>query len=44
MKNLWFNKNLAINPAAIISEDAHLFIGRFLINEGKNSPKLSLEL
>jgi len=30
MKNLWFNKNLEINPAVIITEDGHLSIGGFL--------------
>ncbi len=35
---IWFNKNLAINPAAIIADDGRLSIGGFLFKDGKNIP------
>ena len=35
---VWFNKNLAINPAVIITDDGHLSTGGFLYKDGKNIP------
>ena len=35
---IWFNENLAINPAAIISDDGRLSTGGFLFKDGKNIP------
>jgi hypothetical protein len=35
---VWFNENLAINPAAVIAEDGRLSTGGFLFKEGKNIP------
>jgi hypothetical protein len=35
---VWFNKNLAINPAAIITDDGNLSTGGFLYKDRKNIP------
>jgi hypothetical protein len=35
---VWFNKGLAINPAAIITDDGRLSTGGFLYKQGKNIP------
>jgi hypothetical protein len=35
---VWFNENLAINPAAIIAEDGRLSTGGFIFKDGKNIP------
>ncbi|TXT56210.1 MAG: hypothetical protein BAJALOKI2v1_610001, partial [Promethearchaeota archaeon] len=35
---VWFNENLAINPAAIISNDGKISTGGFLYEDGKNIP------
>jgi hypothetical protein len=35
---IWFNENLAINPAAIIADDGRVSTGGFLFKEGKNIP------
>ena len=35
---IWFNENLAINPAAIIADDGRLSTGGFLFKDGKNIP------
>lgn len=39
---VWFNENLAINPAAIISNDGRLSTGGFLYKNGKNIPLKSI--
>jgi len=41
---VWFNKNLAINPAAIIMEDGRLSTGGFLFKDGKNIPLMEIKL
>ncbi|MHA1688848.1 MAG: DUF7065 domain-containing protein [Promethearchaeota archaeon] len=35
---IWFDKNLAINPAAVITEDGRMSTGGFLYKDGKNIP------
>jgi hypothetical protein len=35
---VWFNENLAINPAAIISDEGEVSTGGFLFKDGKNIP------
>jgi hypothetical protein len=35
---VWFNKDLAINPAAIITDDGRLSTGGFIYKQGKNIP------
>jgi len=35
---VWFNENLAINPAAIIGKDGKYSTGGFLFKDGKNIP------
>ena len=35
---VWFNKDLAINPAAIVTDDGRLSTGGFLYKKGKNIP------
>ena len=35
---VWFNQNLAINPAAIISDDGRLSTGGFIFKDGVNIP------
>ena len=35
---VWFNKDLAINPAAILTDDGQLSTGGFLYKKGKNIP------
>ncbi|MBD3255886.1 MAG: hypothetical protein GF383_12390 [Candidatus Lokiarchaeota archaeon] len=41
---VWFNKNLAINPAAIISTDGKLSTGGFLFKNGENIPLQSIKI
>ena len=41
---VWFNENLAINPAAIITEDGQLSIGGFLFKDGKNIPLIDIKI
>lgn len=41
---VWFNKNLAINPAAIIANDGKLSVGGFLFKDGINIPLKSIEI
>ena len=41
---VWFNKNLAINPAAIITDDGNLSTGGFLYKDGKNIPLKSIDV
>jgi hypothetical protein len=41
---VWFNENLAINPAAIITEDGRLSIGGFLFRDGQNIPLISINI
>ncbi len=41
---IWFNDNLAINPAAIISEDGELSTGGFIFKEGKNIPLKKIKI
>lgn len=35
---IWFNRNLAINPAAIITNDGRISSGGFMYKNGKNVP------
>jgi len=35
---VWFNKDLAINPAAIVTDDGRLSTGGFLYKQGRNIP------
>ncbi len=41
---IWFNKNLAINPAAIITDDGRLSTGGFLFKNGKNIPLKTIKI
>jgi hypothetical protein len=41
---VWFNKDLAINPAAIITDDGRLSTGGFLYKQGKNIPLKTLKV
>jgi hypothetical protein len=41
---VWFDNNLAINPAAVITEDGRLSIGGFLFKDGKNIPLVDIEI
>lgn len=41
---IWFDKNLAVNPAAIIGEDGTLSTGGFLYNNGENIPLRKIEI
>jgi len=41
---VWFNENLAINPAAIITDDGRLSTGGFLFKDGKNIPLKTLRI
>jgi len=41
---VWFNKNLAVNPAAIIIDDGSLSTGGFLFKNGKNIPLKTIRI
>jgi len=41
---VWFSKNLAINPAAIITEDGRIATGGFMFKNGKNIPIKSINV
>jgi hypothetical protein len=41
---IWFNENLAINPAAIITDDGRLSTGGFLFKAGKNIPLKTIRI
>jgi hypothetical protein len=41
---VWFNKNLAINPAAIVSDNGQLSTGGFLFKDGKNIPLKTIKI
>jgi len=41
---VWFNKDLAINPAAIITDDGRISTGGFLYKQGKNVPLKSINI
>jgi len=41
---VWFNENLAINPAAIITNDGRISTGGFLFKDGKNIPLKTLRV
>ena len=41
---VWFNKDLAINPAAIITDDGRLSTGGFIYKQGKNIPLKTLKV
>jgi hypothetical protein len=41
---VWFNKNLGINPATIITEDGQLSTGGFLFKDGENIPLRSIRI
>ncbi|MFX0187466.1 MAG: hypothetical protein ACFE8A_06995 [Candidatus Hodarchaeota archaeon] len=41
---IWFNKNLAINPAAIVGDDGSLSTGGFLFKNGKNIPLKTIRI
>ncbi len=40
----WFNKDLAINPAVIVTDDGHKSTGGFLFKEGKNIPLMNIDI
>ncbi|MHA1669073.1 MAG: DUF7065 domain-containing protein [Promethearchaeota archaeon] len=41
---VWFNENLTINPAAIVTDDGRVSIGGFLFKDGKNIPLRSINI
>ena len=41
---IWFNKDLCINPAAIVAEDGRVSTGGFLFKDGKNIPLKTIEI
>jgi len=41
---IWFDENLAINPAAIIANDGRLSTGGFLFKDGKNIPLKTIKI
>lgn len=41
---VWFNSNLAVNPAAIITDDGRISTGGFLYRNGKNIPIKNLKV
>ena len=41
---VWFDKNLAINPAAIVTEDGRLSTGGFLFQNGENIPLKAINI
>ncbi len=41
---VWFDKNLAVNPAAIITDDGRLSSGGFIFKNGKNIPLKSIRI
>jgi hypothetical protein len=41
---VWFNENLAINPAAIVTEDGRMSTGGFLFKDGKNIPLKTIKI
>jgi len=41
---IWFNENLAVNPAAIISDDGKLSTGGFIFKNGKNLPLKTIKI
>ncbi len=41
---IWFDKNLAINPAAVITDDGRTSTGGFLYKEGKNIPLKEIKI
>ena len=41
---VWFNRNLAINPAVIIAEDGRLSSGGFLFKDGVNIPLKTINI
>jgi hypothetical protein len=41
---VWFDKDLAINPAAIVTEDGRLSTGGFLFQNGENIPLKTIKI
>ncbi|MFO7837571.1 MAG: hypothetical protein R6V83_13090 [Candidatus Thorarchaeota archaeon] len=41
---VWFDENLAVNPAAVVAEDGSLATGGFIFREGENVPLTSIEV
>ncbi|MHA1106128.1 MAG: DUF7065 domain-containing protein [Promethearchaeota archaeon] len=41
---VWFNENLTINPAAIVTDDGRISTGGFLFRDGKNIPLRSINI
>ncbi|MBY9017582.1 MAG: hypothetical protein KGD66_02010 [Candidatus Lokiarchaeota archaeon] len=41
---VWFNENLTINPAAIVTDDGRVSTGGFLFRDGKNIPLRSIQI
>ena len=41
---VWFNKNLGINPAAIVTDDGRVSTGGFLFKNGKNIPLKTINI
>lgn len=41
---IWFDKNLALNPAAIVAEDGRLSTGGFIFKNGENIPLTTINI
>ncbi|MCX8181513.1 MAG: hypothetical protein N3D12_00145 [Candidatus Methanomethyliaceae archaeon] len=41
---IWFSKNLAVNPAAIITNDGRRSIGGFIYKNGRNVPIMDIKI
>ena len=41
---IWFNENLAINPAAVITENGKLSTGGFIFKNGRNIPLKTIKI
>ncbi|MDF1541240.1 MAG: hypothetical protein P1Q69_20245 [Candidatus Thorarchaeota archaeon] len=41
---VWFNENLAINPAVILMDDGRLSTGGFIFKDGKNTPLIDITI
>ena len=41
---IWFDKNLALNPAAIVAEDGRLSTGGFIFKDGQNIPLKTINI
>jgi hypothetical protein len=41
---IWFDENLALNPAAIVAEDGRLSTGGFIFKDGQNIPLKTIKI